>query len=116
MQGLVALVFLAAGILNLMGIMTEQLMRLGYPGHFATIIGVAFITGVICLYQTRFVFLQDWAFGAMAATLVGAAATHLLIGDPAAKAAPAIVTLAVLLVAHSLRGGPRPPRRQARPG
>lgn len=104
LQGLVAIVFLAAGVLNLVGMMTEELMRLGYPGYFATIIGVAFIVGVICVYQPRFVFLQDWAFGAMAATLVGAAGTHILAGDPISSAAPAIVTLVVLVLAYALRG------------
>ncbi|WGF89622.1 DoxX family protein [Marinivivus vitaminiproducens] len=104
LQGLVAFVFLAAGVLNLAGMMTEEMVHLGYPSHFTTIIGVAYIIGVICIYQPRFAFLQDWAFGAMAATLVGAAGTHILVGDPVSSAAPAIVTLVVLVVAYALRG------------
>lgn len=78
-------------------------MRLGYPGYFTTITGVAYIIGVICIYQPRFAFLQDWAFGAMAATLVGAAGTHILVGDPVGSAAPAIVTLVMLVVAYAIR-------------
>lgn len=104
LQGLVATVFLVAGVLNLTGMMTEEMMRLGYPGYFSTIIGVAFIIGVIFIYQPRFTFLQEWAFGAMAATLVGAAGTHILVGDPIGSAAPAIMTLVLLLVAYALRG------------
>lgn len=103
LQGLVAIVFLAAGTLNLAGMMAEEMMHLGYPSYFTTIIGVAFIIGVVCIYQPRFAFLQDWAFGAMAATLVGAAGTHMLVGDPMTSAAPAIVTLIVLVVAYALR-------------
>ena len=103
LQGLVAFVFLAAGVLNLAGMMTEEMMRLGYPGYFTTITGVAYIIGVICIYQPRFTFLQDWAFGAMAATLVGAAGTHILVGDPVGSAAPAIVTLVMLVVAYAIR-------------
>ena len=97
LQGLVALIFLVAGLLNLTGAMTEEMMRLGYPGYFMTLIGV------LCLYQPRLAFLQEWAFGAMAATLVGAAGSHLAIGDPITRAAPAIVTLILLLVAYTLR-------------
>lgn len=107
LQGLVACVFLVAGALNLAGMMTEEMARLGYPSHFMTIIGVAYIIGVICLCQPRFVFLQDWAFGAMAATLAGAAGTHILVGDPISNAAPAIATLVVLVVAYAMRGRPR---------
>ncbi len=104
LQGLVAFVFLAAGVFNLAGMMTEEMVRLGYPGYFTTIIGVAYIIGVICIYQPRFAFLQDWAFGAMAATLVGAAGTHILIGDPISSATPAIGTLAALVATYALRG------------
>jgi hypothetical protein len=104
LQGLAAFVFLAAGVLNLAGMMTEEMAHLGYPNYFMTIIGVAYIIGVICIYQPRFTFLQDWAFGAMAATLVGAAGSHILVGDPVGNAAPAIVTLVVLIIAYALRG------------
>ena len=37
LQGLVALIFLVAGLLNLTGAMTEEMMRLGYPGYFMTL-------------------------------------------------------------------------------
>jgi uncharacterized membrane protein len=103
LQGLAAVVFLVAGVLNLADMLTEEMARLGYPGYFSTIIGAAYIIGVVCIYQPRFVFLQDWAFGAMMATLVGAASTHILVGDPIGNAAPATVTLAILLVAYVLR-------------
>lgn len=103
LQGLVALIFLGAGLLNLTGAMIEEMMRLGYPGYFMTLIGVAYLIGILCLYQPRLAFLQEWAFGAMAATLVGAAGSHLAIGDSVARAAPAIVTLILLLAAYALR-------------
>lgn len=102
-QAFVAFVFLSAGALNLAGMMAEEMAHLGYPAQFSTIIGVAFIVGVICIYQPRFAFLQDWAFGAMAAALVGAAGAHILVGDPISVAAPAIVTLLMLVVAYALR-------------
>ncbi|WP_226576347.1 DoxX family protein [Acuticoccus sediminis] len=103
LQGLVAFVFLVSGVLNLAGVMTEEMVRLGYPGYFTTIVGVAYIVGVICIYQTRVAFLRDWAFGAMAATLVAAVGSHVLAGDPIGSAAPAIVTLVVFVAAYTLR-------------
>ncbi|MEN7537294.1 hypothetical protein [Aurantiacibacter flavus] len=36
LQGLVAFVVLAVGVLNLSGMMTEEMVRLGYPCYFAT--------------------------------------------------------------------------------
>lgn len=103
-QGVVALVFVVAAVLNLNGVMTGEIVRLGYPAYFSTILGVAYLIGVVCLYQPRFPFLRDWAFGAMAASLAGGAGSHVLAGDPLVNAAPAILTLFMLLVAHKLRG------------
>lgn len=103
LQGTLAFVFLVAGVLNLSGTMTEEMMRLGYPEYFTIIVGVGYIVGVICIYQRHFAFLQEWVFGAMAAALVGAAGSHVLVGDPLSSATPAIVTLTLLVVAYSLR-------------
>lgn len=104
LQGLVACVFLVAGALNLTGTMTEEIVRLGYPAYFSTIIGPAYLIAVLCLYQSLFPFLRNWAFGAMAATLVGGASSHILAGDPIGKAVPAIATLTMLVAGYALRG------------
>lgn len=103
LQGLLALIFLVASALNLSGQMNEDIAHLGYPEYFTTIIGVAYILGVLGIYQPRIRFLQDWAYGAMTAALVGAAGSHILAGDPIGKAAPAIFTLTVLALAYALR-------------
>lgn len=103
MQGIIAFVFVAAGVANLFGLMSTDLDRLGFPDYFSTIIGVAYLIAVLCLYQTRFVFLQEWAFAGMAISLVGAAGSHILAGDPIGNAMPAIILQIFLVVAYLMR-------------
>lgn len=103
LQGILAFVFLAAGAANLMGAMDADLARLGFPEYFSLIIGVAYLISVVCIYQTRFPFLQDWAFAGMAVSLVGAAGSHILAGDPIGNAMPAIIIQIVLVFAYVMR-------------
>ncbi|MEM6384483.1 MAG: DoxX family protein [Pseudomonadota bacterium] len=102
-KGIIAFVFVAAGIANLMGGMATDLERLGFPGYFSTIIGVAYLLAVVCIYQTTFLFLQEWAYGGMAVALVGAAASHVFAGDPLANAMPAFILQIIFVVAYVLR-------------
>lgn len=97
LKSILALIFFAAAIANLSGGMSGDMQRLGYPAYFSVILGLAYAIGVVCLYQRRFVFLQEWAIGAFATSLVGAAASHVFAGDPFTRALPALV-LQVLLV------------------
>lgn len=102
-QGFLALVFVAAGLANLAGAMQADMMRLAYPNYFSTLLGVGYILGVLCLYQNKYPFLQEWALGAFAASLVGAAGSHVLAGDPISRAIPAIVLLAIFVWNYWLR-------------
>ncbi|MEO0974757.1 MAG: DoxX family protein [Pseudomonadota bacterium] len=106
LQGVLALVLVAAGIANLTGATTAQITGLGYPEYLTLILGVAYLIGVVCLYQTKYPFLQEWAFAGVAVSLVGAAASHLFAGDPLVRAAPAFVFQGVLVAAYALRAAP----------
>ena len=103
LQGLLAFVLLAAGLANLSGATSAQITGLGYPEYLTKILGGAYLIGVVCLYQTKYRFLQEWAYGGIAVSLVGAAASHIFADDPFAKAVPAFVLQIVLIGAYALR-------------
>lgn len=103
LQAFLALFFVAAGLANIGGAMSGDMVRLGYPDYFSTIIGVGYIIGVVCIYQTRFPFLQEWAYGAMAASLVGASASHIFAGDTLDKAMPSLIVQVIFVVSYVLR-------------
>ncbi|MEM6683955.1 MAG: DoxX family protein [Pseudomonadota bacterium] len=103
LQGIIALFFTAAGLANLAGGMGADMLRLGYPEYFSMIIGGGYLIGVVCIYQRVFPFLQDWAFGAMAASLVGAAASHIFVGDPLSKVLPCFIIQILFVWSYVLR-------------
>ena len=97
----------AAGFLalmNLTGATLSSLVHLGYPEYFGTILGVAYVLGLVALYQPLWKWLQNWAWGGFAAAIVGAVASHLFVGDPLANAVPAIFLLLLLVIAVVLKG------------
>ena len=94
-KGIVALIFVMAGLANLLGATAADLTRLGYPEYLGTIIGVAYLIAVVGLYQTKFEFIRQWASAGIVISLIGAAASHLFAGDPIATIVPAVVILAV---------------------
>lgn len=59
---------------------------LGYPVYFLTILGTWKILGVIAILIPRFRLLKEWAYAGFFFAMVGALASHLAIGDYAAKA------------------------------
>ncbi|MEM0976869.1 MAG: DoxX family protein [Pseudomonadota bacterium] len=103
LQGLISLVFVAAGVMNLTGGMESALLDLGYPAYLSTIIGGGYLFGVIFLYQPFVPVLQEWALGGMAVALVGAASSHILHGDPFTAYVPALALILVFVIAAVLR-------------
>ncbi|MEM9386162.1 MAG: DoxX family protein [Pseudomonadota bacterium] len=103
LQGIIAAVLLASAAANLSGAMVEQITRLGYPAYLCQILGAAYLIAIICLYQPRYRFLQEWAFAGVAVSFVGAAGSHLFAGDPITRAIPAIGLLLILIAAYALR-------------
>jgi len=102
-KGILAFAFATSGLANLAGAMAADMDRLGYPAYFSTIIGVAYFIAVIFIYQTKIRFLQEWAYGGMAASLVGATASHVFAGDSVAMVVPAFVLIGIFSVAYYSR-------------
>ena len=55
---------------------------LGYPEYMLSLLGTAKFIGVIALVQTRFSVLKEWAYAGFTINLIGAAWSHLSVGQP----------------------------------
>lgn len=102
-KAILAFAFAAPGFANLAGLMAEDMSRLGYPNYFSTIIGIAFLIAAVCIYQTKVKFLQEWAYGGIAITLVGAFSSHIFAGDPMVKAIPALFLITTFILHYYSR-------------
>lgn len=103
LKGVLGFVFLAAGSAILFGLMDADFERLGYPDYISLILGVAYLISVVCIYQPRYRFLQDWAYAGMAVSLVGATVSHIMADDPFTSAMPSILLQIVLVVTYAMR-------------
>lgn len=103
LQGIMAFIFVMVALANLSGAATPEIERLGYPRYFSFLLGPACLIGVVCLYQNRYLFLQEWALGGFAANLVGASTSHILAGDTIAQALPSFIIQALFVWFYILR-------------
>ncbi|MBL1075681.1 DoxX family protein [Nocardia sp. 2] len=85
---------------------------LEYPMYFATILGVAKLLAVAALLVPRFPRLKEWAYAGLVFVYAGAAASHLAVGDPAAKWMGPLFFTAFTLASWTLRA---PARRDPGP-
>ncbi len=94
---LLALAFLAAGVIKLSGaeMMAANFERLGYPLWFMYFIGAAEVAGAIGLFVERTAFYAAVCLGIL---MIGAAGTHLM-NDPPQQAVPSLVLLVLCGVA-----------------
>lgn len=93
----------AAAKLTRQPMLVEAFTNLGYPMYLLTILGVAYILGLIAIFQSWFSVLQEWGYAGFSIALIGAVSSHLMAGDPAEKAIPAATLLVLLAVVYLLR-------------
>jgi uncharacterized membrane protein YphA (DoxX/SURF4 family) len=80
----------------------EVFTHLGYPTYILPFIGVAKILGAVGVVQPWFPRLKEWAYAGLAIDVVGAAYSHLSVGDGLAGAAPAIVGFVLVMASYGL--------------
>lgn len=103
--GLLAAAFAAGGVVDLIGgqEMKEGMAHLGYPGYFASILGVWKVLGAVALLVPRFPRLKEWAYAGIAFDLTGAAVSHAVIGDGVAKIVTPLALFVLAAVSWALR-------------
>jgi uncharacterized membrane protein YphA (DoxX/SURF4 family) len=62
---------------------TGFMVHLGYPPYLLPFLGVAKALGVVAVLVPRFPRLREWAYAGLTFDLLGAAYSHLSVGDPA---------------------------------
>jgi hypothetical protein len=77
------------------------LIHLGYPLYLMRILGLAKILGAVAIVSNRSRTLAEWAYAGYVFDLIGAMASHLIVGDGPVAAAPAIM-LALVLTSYRL--------------
>jgi hypothetical protein len=81
----------------------EALAALGYPAYFPVILGSWKVLAAAALAAPGLPRLKEWAYAGVFSALSGAVASHLLAGDPPAKAVAPVVIVAVVLASWWLR-------------
>ncbi len=76
---------------------------LGYPEYLFTILSIAYVIGVLAIWQPMNTRLQEWGYAGLSIGLVSAFASHLLSESGVQNGVPAIVLLALLLSAYFTR-------------
>lgn len=89
------------------GPMLESMTALGYPPYFMSILGTAKLLGVVALLAPGRPLLKEWAYAGFAFNLLGAAATHLSVGDPISEGAAPLILAGVASVSYLTRPADR---------
>ena len=101
--GWVALGMAGAGVANLLRVpeSLEGFVRLGYPLHFAVLLGIWKILGAIAIVAPGFPRLKEWAYAGITIDLTGAAFAWAVVGagDAATTAGHIAAPLAGLVAA-----------------
>ena len=106
----VALTALGAGVTDVLHAppLFDDLLRLGYPAHFATILGVWKVLGAVALLVPRYPLLKEWAYAGMFFDYTAAIVAHASAGDGAMAYVGPILSIGALIASWYLR----PPSRR----
>lgn len=101
--GLFSLMMTGSAVAYLSGSaqMVEAFHHLGYPDYFRKLLGVAKLLGIAALLVpwTPAV-LREWAYAGFVFTLLAAAISHGVSGDPVGRIVAPLVALALLVLAR----------------
>ncbi len=105
----VAATSLWAGVINVLHAppLFDELLRLGYPAHFATLLGVWKVLGALALLAPGYALLKEWAYAGLFFDFSGALVAYAAAGDGAASYIGPLTSLAALITSWWLRPGSR---------
>lgn len=105
MTSLFLLPMAGSGIPELLGLYPEgnvaAFARLGYPLYMMRILGLAKLLGAVAIGSGKSLRLKEWAYAGYSFNLLGALASHLLVGDRPGALLPAMI-LPFVLVSYRL--------------
>jgi hypothetical protein len=107
--GLLAAFLLLGGVMDVLRAppVVQAIVSLGYPAYLALILGVWKLLGAAAVAAPGLPRLKEWAYAGIFFDLSGAALSHGLSGDPAAKVAVPVVLLGIAAVSWALRPASR---------
>jgi hypothetical protein len=83
------------------GATAVTIAHLGYPLYLMKLLGLAKILGAVAIVSDRSRTLKEWAYAGYTFDLIGATASHLIVGDGPLAALPGVM-LGIVLVSHGL--------------
>lgn len=86
----------------------DSIMHLGYPVYLLTILGVAKVLGVITVLVPKLPVWKEWAYAGFTFIMLGAAISHIAVGDGTKEILPSILLLVLTLISWYFR----PPGRK----
>jgi uncharacterized membrane protein YphA (DoxX/SURF4 family) len=86
----------------------DNMMHLGYPVYFLTILGVWKILGVVVLLIPKFPLLKEWAYAGFFFVMSGAIFSHIASGNSPGIIFPSVILLTLTIVSWYFR----PPDRR----
>jgi uncharacterized membrane protein len=101
-----ALGMFSIGIVQIIKLPPEavaNIIRLGYPVYFMTILGVWKILGVIAVLIPKYPLLKEWAYAGFFFTMTGAAISHIVVSDPFSEIFPSVLLLILTVVSWYFR-------------
>ena len=103
--GLVAAAYLAGGYFDVAqpAQVKDGAVKLGYPLHFFTILGIWKVLGALALLAPALPRLKEWAYAGIVFNLTAASATHVFVKDGPGEIATPLVILALAVASWALR-------------
>lgn len=104
-----ALGMVSTGAVQLLKVKEEvdNMIHLGYPIYFLTILGVWKMLGVIAVLVPKFPILKEWAYAGFFFAMSGATISRLVMGDPVSKVFPSVLLLILTMVSWYYRPADR---------
>jgi hypothetical protein len=101
--------FLGSGVANLLRLehVAHDMLRLGYPTYFMTVLGVWKVLGGMVVALPRLPRLKEWAYAGMIFDLTGAAASRAATQDGAATVLIPLLLALIALTSWRLRPASR---------
>lgn len=107
--GWLALGMFSTGLVQLLRQLkeVEKITRLGYPLYFISLLAVWKLLGVVAVLLPGLPRLKEWAYAGFFFAMIGAAISHIVVGNPLTEILPSLLLLLLTLLSWYFR----PPSR-----